>query len=206
MISLHSGYMRTTQMENHRLHNKLNKVNWRGIAELVGISSIILGLVFVGIQLKQDQRIAEAQLGAEESARSAAVAQLMTDNIDIWVRGMDGEELSHVEEVTFRVVASAVHEWFTDEYHRGYRLGGLARPPAGIAQNYAYFIYSSPGYRRIFWDQRLKRLAARNSTFDRAAFVPENIDAQNFIAAVSEALEDLDGRGVPASDPRSYTE
>ncbi len=193
-------------MDNHRLHNKLNKVNWKGIAELVGILSIIFGLVFVGIQLKQDRRIAEAQLGSEESVRTAALAQLMTDNIDIWVRGMDGEELSHVEEVTFRVVASAVHRWFMDNFHRGYRLGGLERPPAGIAQNYAYFIYSSPGYRRIFWDQHLKRLALRNSIFDRAVFVPENIDAQNFIAAVSEALEDLDGRGVPASDPRSYTE
>ena len=184
----------------------MNKDNWKGIAELVGILSIIFGLVFVGIQLKQDRRIAEAQLGSERSAASAAVAQLMTDHIDIWVRGMDGEELTHVEEVTFRVLASAVHARFTDEFDRGYRLSGLARSPAGIAQNYAYFIYSSPGYRRIFWDQRLKRLALRNSIFDRAVFVPENIDAQNFIAAVSEALEDLDGRGVPASDPRSYIE
>lgn len=184
----------------------MNKVNWKEIAELVGILSIIFGLVFVGVQLKQDRRIAEAQLGSERSAGSAAIAQLMTDNIDIWVKGMDGEELSHVEEVTFRVVASAVHARFSDEFDRAYRLSGLTRSPAGIAQNYAYFIYSSPGFRKIFWDQRLKRLAARNSAFDRAAFVSENIEAKNFIAAVSEALEDLDGRGVPASDPRSYTE
>lgn len=182
----------------------LKKLNWKAIAELVGVAGIILGLVFVGFQLQQDRRIAEAQLGSEGSVRSAAVAELMADHIDLWVRGMDSEELSHTEEIAFRVVASAVHANFMDEFDRGYRLGGFA--PTRVAQNYAYFIYSSPGYRRIFWEPRLKRLALRNSIFGREVFIPDNINARNFIATVSEVLEDLDRRAVPASDPRSYTQ
>ena len=181
----------------------MNWARWKEIVELVGIASIIIGLIFVGFQLEQDRRIAEAQLSSDGSAQTAVVAQLISDNIDVWVRGMDGEDLSRLEEIKFRVVARAVHADFSDAFDRGYRLGGFA--PERIAQNYAYFIYSNPGYRRI-WDERMKRLAMRNSVFDREVFIPENINARTFVGSVSEVLEDLDRRGASVSDPRSYTQ
>lgn len=36
--------------------------NWKGTAELIGIAAIVVSLVFVGTQIRQDQDIALAQI------------------------------------------------------------------------------------------------------------------------------------------------
>ena len=38
--------------------------NWKQVAELVGIAAIIASLIFVGLELRQDQNLARAQLGS----------------------------------------------------------------------------------------------------------------------------------------------
>jgi len=39
----------------------MNPVNWKDIAELIGVAAIIGSLVFVGLQMRQ-QQLAKAQL------------------------------------------------------------------------------------------------------------------------------------------------
>ena len=41
--------------------------NWKDTLELIGIAAIVASLMFVGLQLRQDQRIAEAQIYAESN-------------------------------------------------------------------------------------------------------------------------------------------
>ena len=43
----------------------MKKTDWKDIAELIGIAAIVASLIFVGLQMKQDQQIAVAQLFAE---------------------------------------------------------------------------------------------------------------------------------------------
>lgn len=42
----------------------MNKWDWRNVFEFVGLLAIVLSLVFVGIQMRQDHRLARAELGA----------------------------------------------------------------------------------------------------------------------------------------------
>ena len=53
--------------------------SWKELVEGVGILSIVASLVFVGLQIKQDQELARAQLGSETSEYVSAIYLAMTD-------------------------------------------------------------------------------------------------------------------------------
>lgn len=61
--------------------------NWRVTLELIGIFAIVVSLVFVGIQLQQDQQIAVAQLYADFDDTQIELSQLLIENEDVWLRG-----------------------------------------------------------------------------------------------------------------------
>lgn len=46
----------------------MNKTSWKDIAELIGITAIVLSLIFVGYQMEHDRRLTQAALGSESSA------------------------------------------------------------------------------------------------------------------------------------------
>lgn len=47
--------------------------SWKEVVEAIGVISIVASLVFVGLQMKQDQEIARAQLGSETSEYVSAI-------------------------------------------------------------------------------------------------------------------------------------
>lgn len=47
--------------------------SWKEVVEGVGVLSIVASLIFVGLQMKQDQEIARAQLGSETSEYVSAI-------------------------------------------------------------------------------------------------------------------------------------
>ncbi len=52
---------------------------WNEIAELVGMSAIVASLVFVGLQMRQEQRLARSELGAGSFESLATLRQELTD-------------------------------------------------------------------------------------------------------------------------------
>ena len=42
----------------------MKKTDWKGTAELIGIAAIVASLVFVGLQMRQEQELARADLGS----------------------------------------------------------------------------------------------------------------------------------------------
>ena len=42
----------------------MGKIDWRNFFELVGLVAIVLSLIFVGLQMRQDQILARSELGA----------------------------------------------------------------------------------------------------------------------------------------------
>lgn len=56
----------------------MKSMNWKDIAELVGIAAIVASLVFVGLQMRQDQVIARSELGAGSFEGLALLRQEMT--------------------------------------------------------------------------------------------------------------------------------
>jgi hypothetical protein len=58
-------------------------------------------LVFVGVQVRQTQVIAEGESAMLSIEAVAATRQLLIDNIDVWTKGCAGERMSASEEARF---------------------------------------------------------------------------------------------------------
>jgi hypothetical protein len=76
--------------------NKLN--DW---LQLVGLFGVIASLVFVGVQVRQTQVIAEGESAMLSIEPTVAARQLLIDNIDTWIKGCAGEKMSAAEEAKF---------------------------------------------------------------------------------------------------------
>ena len=140
--------------------------NWKGIAELVGIGAIVGTLIFVGLQVRQDQQIAIATTFSTSIEAISNLATLIETNSETWKKGLDGEELSAVDEIEFLAMVATVEAYQLNRYIRFDRLEiGDAERSYRI---YAYAIYLHPGLRRAF----LKRgdlLEALDEAFNAAS-------------------------------------
>ena len=55
----------------------MNKTDWKGTAELIGIAAIVASLIFVGMQLRQEQAIAIVDTyGSIVESNEAVLGQL----------------------------------------------------------------------------------------------------------------------------------
>ena len=71
--------------------------NWKDTLELVGIAAIVASLVFVGLQLRQEQEIAIVDTYGELSQSGVELIFKIGEQSEIWKKGLDGEHLTDEE-------------------------------------------------------------------------------------------------------------
>ena len=82
-------------------------MNWDAIVavvELVGVIAVIASLVYLAVQVKQSTAVARAAMVHATSELWASYGQMLASDgelADIYLRGINGEQLSPVE--TFRL-------------------------------------------------------------------------------------------------------
>ena len=143
----------------------MKSTNWKDFAELVGIAAIVGSLVFVGLQMRQDQAIAVSELLASRSDALIELAALIESNNELWISGLNGDELPEIDRASFQAMAEAVESYFVAIYVRyeamGRNSGGQEEPVI----NYAYALYLHDGLRRV-WDEQIEYWQYRDSAFD----------------------------------------
>lgn len=105
-------------------------------------------LIFVGLQIRQEHRLARAQNAADFDDTMIEYARVINANRKIWIRGLEGDELSLADQVSFEVVAFAVWQKFNALHARDCLLGVRGRD--GIARQLASELYIFPGLRHDF--------------------------------------------------------
>ena len=86
--------------------------DWKSIAEFVGIAAIVASLIFVGLQLRQDRQLALAENAADFDDTMIEYANVIRENREVWLRGLDGAELSPQDQVIFESLGFAVWQKF----------------------------------------------------------------------------------------------
>lgn len=150
------------------------------LIEIVGMAAIIASLIFVGVQLQQDRRIAEVDLLSAISDQSLEFAQLIQADPQLWRRGLAGELLSEDEAIAFDAVAAAMFRMYANQYRITVAFQGLT---IGIGaseseREYAYAVYSNPGLRTWF-GQLVEERAIHNRAYglpDEIQYYPRIID------------------------------
>lgn len=126
----------------------MSKITWKEVVEIVGIFAVVASLLFVGVQLRQDQDIAEAQVYADFDDTQIALTELILDNHELWVAGSSGGELSASDQSSFAAITNAILAKYNGFISRAQRLD--TRPAEDYAVQYAYVLYSHPGLRDAF--------------------------------------------------------
>ena len=165
--------------------------------QVVGIFAVVASLLFVGLQMKQDRQLAVAQLFAETDDSVANIANLVNENIDVWLNGSRGDELSINDEAVFQNLFMSVRYGYASFYETQTRLDAL--PPEWVSRKFAYQLYSNPGMRRI-WVQRLEFDGDQSAAFH----LPQAQTLTRFETDVSELLDGLDSGAIEPSNIDNY--
>ena len=134
------------------------------VAELVGIVAIVASLTFVGLEMRQAQKIALAEIEAAFVSASIEIERLISDNSEVWARGIADEELDDSDAVVFEsiIVALSNRNWSTQ-----YQMRLLDRNEAadGNVHRFAAFLHQRPGARRA-WVEREADMKAYRDALD----------------------------------------
>lgn len=124
-------------------------MNWKNIAELVGVGAIVASLIFVGLQMRQDQEIAAAQVFADYVATDIAYQATIAEHSEILVKGNSGMQLDEVEQHKLRILMQGaedrIYQHSVAVRRLGLRLGRSERV-------FASFLYRNP-IARATWVQ-----------------------------------------------------
>ena len=171
--------------------------DWKSAAELVGIAAIVASLVFVGLQMRQDQRLTETQVFVDSESVLVQLAELFNETRDVWNKGLRNEELSESEESTFRILARALDRRRWLQYERSLRVETIQ--PERYVEAYAYDLYRFPGLRRIYLEHG-QFLEDRSRALGRQS--PNS--ATGFREKVLNLLAKLEESAMPVDKTENY--
>jgi hypothetical protein len=157
------------------------------IVELVAVFSIVASLIFVGVQIRQEREIAATVSVAAAAEGRKYMAELISENSEVWVNGMAGNPLSEYDMAIFRSLAEAQR---VDLYATWYRASRLNHVPAHrFPIEYAMVLHGNPGLLK-YWRERTQQL--------RAVRQRAGVGESAWESAVDEQLRLL-GQSVPAN-------
>jgi hypothetical protein len=124
--------------------------------QVVGIFALVASLIFVGMQMRQAQRIAVADSYQQQAGTSLAKSELAVMHSEVVAKANRGEALSDAEvfELTEYVTARWQHAYFgrmRSEY--------LERGTSGPLLNFSGLLCSNPGLRK-FWNSQSEGMKA----------------------------------------------
>ena len=161
----------------------MRSANWKDAVELIGIAAIVASLIFVGLELRQSQRIALVESAVNRSALNAEVDNAIIENIEIWRKGNSGEELTPSEVDIYREL---FENYTGQQWLRWFSNSQLDFDPRVAIADLAAYLSENPGALREWQriqDRFSKQRRANNPKFE-----------DPFAAAVDELITQ---EGVP---------
>jgi len=154
------------------------------MGELIGVTAIVASLIFVGLQLRQEQRIASIEAGFRVTESAYEQYNGTIENAAIWAKGNAGvEALNQTETVVYEALIQKewAHAFWTSHAMR--QLGNEEN--VGI-HDFAGFLHRSPGARRT-WETRM----ATEQEYRRKLIpVPMGADMMNIVFSDLEKLNE----------------
>ena len=165
--------------------------NWKSTAEFLGITAVVASLVFVGLQLRQAQDIAIAEMNASGVANTLEEYNAVMENVDVWMRGNADENLTSAEAEIYLRLLSNMNNRFYFTVQQQERLGVGDEAVLDVAE-FAGFLYENPGARRV-WRAREDRLGKY-----RGLIRPSEVTTSDWIELVESHIATFEQRSGSA--------
>jgi hypothetical protein len=168
----------------------MRSINWRLIAEFVGISALVGSLIFVGIQIQLDRQVASSQVNMAALESRVAIEAAMAEHADVWARAARLEALTEseaqiVESLVRMAQSKAFFESLAGGEVRGREGSERFSESSPIISAFSTLLFENPGAREIWLARAAKREAY-------AKIVSANETASQFNNAVRSQLEKFD--------------
>jgi len=124
--------------------------------QVIGLFGVLGGLVFVGLQLKFDRNVAMAAAVDAGSEWNVDWSELVTENTDVWLKGLKGEQLSEEEAIQFAVIANTWQMRQFANFNRTLHTLVDGQPERWV-RRFAIDVHRHPGLRE-YWRSHLERM------------------------------------------------
>ena len=136
----------------------MKSTDWKHIAELVGIAAIIASLLFVGLQIRQEQEIALIQTTQSWVEASNDLNIATSAYADLWVKSNNGEELSDEESL---IMKQLVDGWYRTAMSNAFQRRRLDVTGRNTLLMFAIQLYENPGAARVWMEMTEDELRYR---------------------------------------------
>jgi hypothetical protein len=168
----------------------MTKPQWHDWLEGIGIIAIVASLIFVGLQLRQAEKIASAEGHASTMSNLIEVGNSINANVNIWNRGATGEELTDDEAAIFAVLVRQINDSAYFGYMKVLELAG-EEEARYTSTDFAIFLYNNPGAQRV-WLAREEYLIKYRDLID-----PTVINSSAWKEMVLDDIDILKSKGAP---------
>jgi len=147
----------------------VKNTDWKSVAELIGIAAIVASLVFVGVQLRQDRRFAQAEAVADLLENGLESRATINQFAHVLTKGNSGAQLDPAEQMIIRNIVRNerdrvfLHNW------REQVIGGSRTSTPEL--KFAAFLYRNPAARDA-WEE----IAAEMESFVDPLRSPESLE------------------------------
>jgi DNA-binding GntR family transcriptional regulator len=127
-------------LESQKLHDWL---------QVIGIAAVVASLIFVGLQIKQSDEIALAEILESVAARAIEERALIAANADTWQKACLGEMLTAHEEL---IAANIYMNYLQNNFNSWVRFQetGIGGTGSGfLTDAYAANIHRYPGFKQM---------------------------------------------------------
>jgi hypothetical protein len=172
----------------------MKPAQWKDIAELIGIAAIVASLIFVGFQLRQESEISVREGSSDFVNVSIEMANLFSTNRDVWLKGLNEEDLTDREQMTFNALVRVFYVYRVNQFMRQSLSVTMADTPQDIPRYVAFYLYQYPGLRQTY-EQQLTKIQMMNEAIGAAT-------ESNFRQEVARMLEHFDANppALPEND------
>jgi len=130
----------------------MQNLEWKGIAEAIGIAAIVASLIFVGLQLRQSQEIAIAETYMSILSSEIEVRNAVSENADLWRKANSGAELDETEAVIFGNLVANLSSETNRSMNQLRRLGHTSAARSQVHM-FASFLHQNPAARQVWMVQ-----------------------------------------------------
>ena len=162
---------------------------FKDVAELIGIVAIVASLIFVGLQMRQEQKIALAEAFNSISTSRFDNAEAIKGDVDVWLAGSSEQDLSDEERAKFEILVYQLNDHWFFMYTQLSQLQSQEELKF-LINSYARLLYNNPGALEV-WRTRETALTQNNLLFEAA------MPSQFWKESVEDSVSILERKDVP---------
>ena len=173
----------------------MRSLNFKLAAELTGVLAIVGSLIFVGLQVQQEQRVAESAVFMSALEAKVGIDAAVAEHAEVWVKANNTSDLSEVESQVIESLVIMYRDRAFFESMATLTIDGVGNPvdfsqASGPTLSFAVLLHKNPGAQRIWFD-----LADREARYFERPGGTNVVDSFNeavrtHLAAINQRLGD----------------